>query len=32
VSRQFAGDFYDRNSDWDDELPDLAGESEDTTE
>lgn len=32
VSTQFAGDYYDRNPDWDDELPDLAGESEDTTE
>lgn len=32
VSEQFAGDYYDRNPDWADNLPDLTAEEEDGTE
>jgi SAM-dependent methyltransferase len=32
VGEQFAGDYYDRNLDWADDLPDLSVESEEITE
>lgn len=31
VAEQFEGDYYDRNPDWDAELPDLTERSEDDT-
>ncbi|MFC6961351.1 MarR family transcriptional regulator [Halocatena marina] len=32
VREQFAGDYYDRNPDWADDLPDITEESGDTDE
>lgn len=32
VREQFTGDYYDRNPDWADDLPDITEESGDTDE